>query len=56
MLERVTAYNASSTATDDVFNKEFVDQLQRSFDCCGWEDADDYSELSTRKADFCDFK
>merc|ERR1712233_70700 len=44
MKERVAAYNENATEPDDVFNKEFVDQLQTNFECCGWETATEYDQ------------
>merc|ERR1712088_1200772 len=44
MQERVDAYTPDAAEPDDIFNKEFVDQLQKSFKCCGWKGADDFTE------------
>ena len=50
MKERVAAYNENATEPDDVFNKEFVDQLQTNFECCGWETATEYDQGTRKKS------
>ena len=47
MQERVDAYTPDAAEPDDIFNKEFVDQLQKSFKCCGWKGADDFTGQKT---------
>jgi len=42
MKQRVENYDPNSTEADDIFNKEFVDQLQNSFQCCGWKGLEDF--------------
>jgi uncharacterized membrane protein len=44
MQGRIDSYNPTSDQTDDIFNKEFVDQLQNNFKCCGWQSAEDYAD------------
>ena len=45
MQQRVENYNPNSTEADDIFNKEFVDQLQNSFQCCGWKGLQDFEGI-----------
>ena len=45
MQQRVENYNPNSTEADDIFNKEFVDQLQNSFQCCGWKGLEDFGGI-----------
>ena len=45
MKQRVENYDPNSTEADDIFNKEFVDQLQNSFQCCGWKGLEDFGGI-----------
>lgn len=44
MQERINTYQPSPTEPDAIFNKEFVDQLQSNFKCCGWVNHEDYQD------------
>ena len=52
MQQRMDTYNTTSTATEDIFNKEFVDSLQTIIKCCGWQSFEDYN--STLPATCCE--
>ena len=54
MHKRVERYNSTSTDTDDIFNKEFVDQLQTNIHCCGWKSFEDYGTNSTLPETCCE--
>jgi len=43
MVDRFQGYNMNSTESQDVLNVEFIDQVQSSLRCCGWEDFDDFN-------------
>ena len=36
LFARIDAYNTTSTDEYDIYNKEFVDQMQSVIKCCGW--------------------
>lgn len=42
MENRVKTYNSNSTDAEDLFNVEFIDQLQVGLQCCGWDSPEDY--------------
>jgi len=41
-----------SGVVDDLFNTEFVDVLQTTFDCCGWNSQEDFTVTSKKQIFF----
>ena len=42
MENRFETYNTTSRDKSELFNKEYVDRLQTSVKCCGWESFEEY--------------
>ena len=46
LFARIDAYNTTSTDEYDIYNKEFVDQMQTVIKCCGWASFENYKANS----------
>ena len=48
MKNRFESYKTTSSDNSELFNKEYVDRLQRTVKCCGWESFEEYkTDLNT---------